>query len=236
MEYSHGVRVTAHYHEASPLERAIQNFEKKAFSYHNKTENIPTNETPASRLKREQDLNDALKHLKQERLHIKTLAQIQERLEEYRKQASTMTRSDFRNENYHPAKKLASNLRASGRPQPNQNHSPHHIIMGKGRTQGMADARLLMFLYKIRINDPDNGTWMPRHLKDKGHWSMPRCPAHSEIHGHNYEIWISTLTQIAMNEKVFRATLLRIRSLLRDGRQPQQVTQPKKPDWDGLNV
>lgn len=220
----------------SPLERAIQNFEKKAFSYHNKTDNIPTNETSAERIKREQELSGALTHLKQERLRIKTLAQIQQRLSEYRKQADVMTRKEFRDEKHHPARKLASNLRAAGRPRPSKNHVAHHIIMGKGRTQGMADARLLMFLYRIRINDPDNGTWMPRDIKDKGHWSMPHCPAHSEIHGHNYETWVFALTQAAMNEKTFKATLTRIRNLLRDGRQPKEVTQPKKSDWDGLQV
>ena len=144
-----------------------------------------------------------------------------------------MTRKEFREEKHHPTKKLASNLRASGRPRPSQNHTAHHVVLGKGRTQGMADARLLMFLYKIRINDPDNGTWLPRAKKDKGHWSMPNAPAHSEIHGYNYETWVTALTQTAMNERAFRAALLRIRSLLRDGRQPLQVTQQKKTDWDG---
>jgi len=234
MEFVNGERVTSLYHELSPLERAIQNFEKKAFLYHDKAIKIPANETPQERLKREQELASAFSHLKNERLHIKTLAQIQQRLDEYRAKAEIMTRKEFRAEKYHPTRKLAMNLRASGRPQPSKNYTAHHIVLGKGRTQGMADARLLMFLYKIRINDPDNGTWLPRHKKDRGHWSMPNAPAHSEIHGHNYETWITALTQTAMNEHAFRATLQRIRCMLRDGRQPPQVTQPKKSEWDGL--
>lgn len=234
MEFVNGVRITQLYYELSPLERAIQNFEKKAFLYHDKTKNIPANETSQERIKREQELASAFAHLKNERLHIKALAQIQQRLEEYRKKAEAMTRKEFREEKHHPTRKLGINLRASGRPQPSQNHTAHHMVLGKGRTQGMADARLLMFLYKIRINDPDNGTWLPRHKKDKGHWSMPNAPAHSEIHGHNYEIWITALTQTAMNEHAFRAALLRARSMLRDGRQPTHVTQPKKSEWDGL--
>lgn len=236
MEYSHGARITPLYHEISPLERAIQSFEKKAFTYHSNAEKIPVNETSAERLKREKDLSDAFEHLKQERLRISTLAQIQQRLEDYRKQAETMTRKELRDEKHHPARKLSNNLRAAGRPRPSKNHVAHHIVMGKGRTQGMADARLLMYLYKIRINDPDNGSWMPRDIKDKGHWSMPNCPAHAEIHGHNYETWVFALTQTAMNEKTFRATLTRIRNLLRDGRQPKQITQAKKSDWDGLQI
>jgi hypothetical protein len=202
--------------------------------YHDKALNIPANETPQERLQREQELKSAFAHLKNERLHIKTLAQIQQRLAEYRKKAEAMTRKEFREVKHHPTRKLGINLRASGRPQPSLNHTAHHVVLGKGRTQGMADARLLMYLYKIRINDPDNGTWLPRYKKDKGHWSMPNAPAHSEIHGHNYEIWVTALTQTAMNEQAFRAALLRIRCMLRDGRQPPQVTQPKKSEWDGL--
>lgn len=235
MEFVHGLRTDYSYHELSPLERAIQNFEKKAFLYHKRAASIPSNETPQDRLKREQNLASTLAHLKNERMHIRTLAQIQQRLEEYRKKAEVMTRKEFRMEKHHPTRKLAINLRASGRPQPSLNHTAHHIVLGKGRTQGMADARLLMFLYKIRINDPDNGAWLPRQKKDKGHWAMPNAPAHSEIHGHNYETWVTALTQTAMNEYAFRAALLRIRCMLRDGRHPPQVTQPKKSEWDGLS-
>ncbi len=82
MKFVTGFGFTPLYHELSPLERAIQNFEKKAFLYHDKALNIPNNETPQERLKREQELKSAFAHLKNERLHIKTLAQIQQRLEE----------------------------------------------------------------------------------------------------------------------------------------------------------
>lgn len=87
---------TPSHHELSPLERAIQNFEKKAFLCHDKALNIPANETAQERLKREQELKSAFAHLKNEGLHIKTLAQIQQRLEEYRKKAEAMTRKEFR--------------------------------------------------------------------------------------------------------------------------------------------
>lgn len=78
----------------------------------------------------------------------------------------------------------------------------------------------------IRINDPDNGVWLPRTKADKGHWAMPHAPAHSEIHTHNYEAWVFRMTQNIRNGEEFRGKLTTLRALLKDGRQDSSVTQP----------
>lgn len=53
---------------------------------------------------------------------------------------------------------------------------------------------------------------------------MPNAPAHSEIHTYNYETWVNTLIDPQIDEHAVRAALTRIRGLLRDGKQPKQVT------------
>ena len=215
-------------HTLSPLERAIDAFEKKATDYYQNARTTVKNETAEDRLKREQDLKKAFDHLKHERRHISILAQLQIRLQEYQAKGRTMSTKEMLLETHHPTGPLATHMRAAARPQPSNRHSAHHIVQGKGRTPQNAEVRALMHMCGIRINDPDNGVWLPKTKKDKGHWSMPHAPAHAEIHTRNYETWVTRMTGRAETEVTFRAKLVQIRSLLRDGRQPAKVTA--KPD------
>lgn len=222
--------------DLSPLEVAISKFEKKASNFYKSKDNIPLNETEEQRLARENDLSTTLRHLKHERRHISILAKIQTRLQAYQAKGRTMDVDDMLIEKHHPTSKLAKNLRAACRPAPSyKRHSPHHIVQGKGKTPQNADARLLMHECGIRINDPDNGVWMPRTKADKGYWTCPNQPAHSEIHTYNYERWVSIETLGMETEGTFRAKLTKIRILLRDGKQPRKVTESynKNNPWNG---
>jgi hypothetical protein len=233
IEYSQGNRTTLLVHEMSPLEAAIAGFEKKANSYYKKKAKIP-GETEENRLKREKDLSSALIHLKNERKRISILAQIQFRLQEYQNWGRDQAESDpfsLVEEPHHPVQVLARNMRADGHPQPSTRHTPHHTVLGKGKHPQTVDTRLNLHLYGIRINDPDNGVWMPRTKKDKGHWSMPNAPAHSEIHTFNYETWVNSVVGHLEGEVAIRGALLRVRSLLRDGKQPKKVTDKKDDQW-----
>ncbi len=223
--------------ELSPLEVAISKFEKKATRYYKSKSRIPENETEIERINREKELAGVLRHLKHERRHISTLAQIQTRLQAYQNKGRVMDVNDMLLEEHHPTGELVKNLRAACRPSPsNKRHSPHHIVQGKGRTPQNADARLLMHECGIRINDPDNGVWMPRTVEDKGYWSTRNQPAHEEIHTHNYERWIFTQTRGMETEFTFRSKLVKIRILLRDGKQPPKVTEKycKNKPWNGI--
>lgn len=60
---------------------------------------------------------------------------------------------------------------------------------------------------------------------------MPNAPAHSEIHTFNYESWVNFLIGPIEDEFVIRSALIRIRSLIRDGRQPEKVTEKKDLNW-----
>jgi hypothetical protein len=212
----------------------------KAFDALSFTENYfrnvkaPLPDTESELQAREKELSDVLKHLKNERRRIAVFAQLERRLIEYQLQGTQSADEnpfDMMLEKHHPTRILARNMRASGRPRPSKRHSPHHIVQGKGKHPDTADTRLNLHIFGIRINDPDNGVWMPMEKADKGHWSMPHAPAHSEIHTYNYETWVNHLIGPLDSEQAIRAALTRIRSLLRDGKQPKQVTDTKDPHW-----
>lgn len=239
-----GASPLASYHELTPLEQAIARFEEKAKAYYSKQSKIPpVLETPEQKLAREKASYEALKHLQSEKRLAMVQVQVQSRLEEYRslwRASDTHSRGEKKemrqamlNEKHHPTKVLATFMRASGRPQPAQNFTAHHLVPGRGRTERAAMARVTLHFYNIRINDPDNGVWLPRTKKDKGHWAMPSAPAHAEIHTHNYELWIAANITDGGSEAMLRARLQRLRFLLRDGRQPERVTQRPDSSWSG---
>lgn len=235
IEYSRGRRITPLVHEMTPLEAAIARFECEASTYFKKREReAPKGESEPERQSREEALSATLNHLKSERRKIKVFAEIQARLREYQNWGREKSEEDplaLLDEPHHPTTVLARNMRADGRPQPSNRHSPHHIVLCKGRQPSTVTARLTLHMNGVRINDPDNGVWMPRAKADKGHWSMPNAPAHSEIHTYNYESWISFIFERLDSEVVVRSALTRVKILLRDGRQPKQVTAPKDLHW-----
>lgn len=244
MEFVNGIRAIPNYHELSPLEAAITNFERQAKSYHRKKRKVNrATETPEQRLLRETELATALKHLQHERRLAMVTIEVQVQLEAYREQLRSKNaasrvdsrnyRALMRNEKHHPTYLLAKYMRADGRPQPSPSHTAHHIISGRGKTAFAAQARVNLHMCDIRINDPANGAWMLRRRKDKGHWSMPAAKSHSEVHTHNYEKWVFHNTNMAMNEITMRASLRRLRLLLETGKQPDKVTMPPDNEWNG---
>jgi hypothetical protein len=239
----HVAPLSAHYHQLTPLEQAILRFEQKAKVYYHNHSNLPANETPEQRQAREKASREALAHLEREKRHALVQVQVQSRLEEYRSQyraTDQHTRAERKglrqamaNEKHHPTKVLAAFMRAHGRAQPSPKFTAHHLVPGVGRTERAAMARVTLHFYNVRINDPDNGVWLPRTKIDKGHWAMPNAPAHSEIHTHNYETWVGSSINDVANETMLRARLLRLRTLLRDGRQPKKITEKPDATWGG---
>lgn len=246
MQYDHGRRVSAHYYEMTPLDRAISEFEAKAKSHYTKKANIPADETAEQRVKREKELEESLRHLKFERLRAKTQIQVQCRLDEYRSLARMAKADDGADwdelekarailaaEDHHPTDKLANFMRAMGRPQPAIRFTAHHIVMGAGRTEDAANSRIEMHMHGIGINDPDNGVWMPMTRADKGHWAYKHAASHSQIHTKNYQRWVWANVQFKDDEYAFRDALDKIRNQLKAGKQPKQVTEKPDPNWNG---
>ena len=246
IQYDHGERVTAHYHEQTPLDRAIVEFEQKATAHYTCKTNTPANETSEQRAKREKELAVALAHLKQERCRALSKIQVQTRLDEYQaasrlastestanRQERGVARGALASEKHHPTDKLANFMRMSGRPQPSPRFTAHHMIMGAGRTEDAARARVQLHFHGIGINDPDNGVWMPMTRADRGHWAYRNAAAHSQIHTKNYQRWVWANVQFMESEQEFRGKLMLIRTDLKNGIQPQKVTERPDPNWNG---
>jgi len=60
-----------------------------------------------------------------------------------------------------PSRTLARNLERVGRPRP-PDHDPHHIVSARdNRFEEATKARKFLSKFKIDINDPANGVWLP---------------------------------------------------------------------------
>ena len=140
----------------------------------------------------------------------------------------------YKEEDHHPTDQLETNLRLAGRAQPSPRFTAHHVVEGVGKLDEITrKARMKLFTANIRINDPDNGVWMPRDSGDEGHWSMPKCIVHSKIHTHNYERWIWGQLQPLEFENEIRAKLGVIRGLIKTGTMPSKVTEKPDESWSG---
>ncbi|HHG3448755.1 TPA: AHH domain-containing protein [Vibrio parahaemolyticus] len=214
----------------SGLEMAIYRFQVKAYKHYNKIKDL--DKTSPKEVK---EAEETIAHLNRERAKINAHAQLQEQLladlEVYRDDNKDSSYIELAKEKHHPTTRLASNLYAIAEPKPSPNHAAHHIIMGNGRVRAMTNARLQMFMYGIGINDSINGIWLPRSTAYKGHYTTPKAPMHSRIHGDNYQRWVGRLAVIRNNESAFRARLVTIKSQLKDGSHPPKILMKKDPSW-----
>lgn len=214
----------------SGLEMAIYRFQVKAYKHYHRIKDL--DKTSPKEVK---EVEETIAHLNRERAKINAHAQLQEQLladlEAYRDDNKDKSRAELAQEKHHPTTRLVSNLYAVAEPQPSPNHAAHHIVMGNGSVRAMTNARLQMFMYGIGINDSMNGIWLPRSTAYKGHYTTPKAPTHSRIHGNNYQRWVGKLADIRNNESAFRARLVRIKSQLKDGSHPPQILMKKDPSW-----
>ncbi|HHI5546324.1 TPA: AHH domain-containing protein [Vibrio parahaemolyticus] len=214
----------------SALELAIYNYQVDALKHYKKISNL-ANATKSQLT----EIEETIKHLKRERAKIKAHARLQddlyEELQQYRTNNKTKDESQLSKENHHPTNTLVKNLYAIAEPQPSPNHAAHHIVMGNGRVTAMIDAKLQMFEFGIGINDAINGVWLPRSTLYKDHYTTPKAPPHSRIHGTNYQNWIGTLGRIRHSEKVFKTTLLKMKKQIQDGSHPDKILEKKDVNW-----
>lgn len=234
IEYLHGQRLTPLLHELSPLDLAINGYVEKAKVYFQIEKNFDKSVT---REEREKKLNAAFQHLEHERMLAETIVCVQADLAAYqafgKAQKGAAGRAVLASENHHPTKLLAKLMRAANKPKPSEQHTPHHIVIGKGRTKAAALARLHIHRYAIRINDPDNGVWLVKNKADTPHWSMPQSKNHLSIHINNYETWVLQSITIYRAENQIRQKLNILGRMLQHGTQPKQVTMPPDEAWNG---
>ncbi len=223
-------------HAKDPYDAILASFKKKAEAFHQKKYRQSAqagDETAEQRAERLEDKRSEFNHLKEEAALAKSMASVQVKLMNYR--AKYCTQSYMSSEPHHPTDNLEEFLKADGCPKPSPKHSAHHIVPGEGKTQNAANARIEMHLHCIRINDPDNGVWMVRLKKDKGHWSMPNASSHLEIHTHNYEFWVYQKIRRALDEEDARRILRNIANILQAGigEQPLKIAMPPDNEWSG---
>lgn len=211
------------------LDQALEYYDIKARNYFQaKTglENAPK-ELKESRAK---ELEVIRAHLRRQKTHATVVASIQAKLDAYQdegRRATEGSRSEvaakqraLQEEKHHPSSTLAENMRASCNPQPCPSHSPHHIVPGKGYTPEANLSRVHLHSLGIRINDPDNGVWLPRSKRVTPLWSMPNALAHKQYHTHHYEFSVHARITLKDEENTARRELRFIAKLLQHNKFP----------------
>lgn len=235
MKFINGISTELRYDEMTALDRAIDQYSKQADKYFKeklKIDNLPIN----VRNKRIEELQKAKAFLEHQRMNAESYAAIQVGLDKYQEQGRSAmkgSRSEvvekqraLMAEKHHPTKILASMMKSAANPPPSSIHTAHHIIPGKGKVYKTKEgnlARVHMHRFGIRINDPDNGVWLPRYKKHTPHWSMPESKGHLEYHTKNYERWAERKVRSHRTEFAIRSQLKTIGNLLQENKLPNEA-------------
>lgn len=150
-------------------------------------------------------------------------AQVQAGIDKYRAQANSMSTKELQLEK-HNSTVLGRHLEASGEKRPARCHA--HAIVAGGHTRA-AILRAIMARLKIRIDDPDNGCWLPENTAATPHPVMPRAVPHSRIHRNNYFFWLYSRLRGISQEASFRANLNLIAKQLHEHTFPEYVMLKK---------
>jgi hypothetical protein len=193
-------------HLKSALDLAIESFNKK---HATKDEKI------------KQD-----KFLTAERNHIKNLANIQEGLNKYRLDGSGKLTGQLISES-HSSKRLGRFLRAQGKPRPNIKWDAHHVIAGGDASAALARTVIAKEEFKVRIDDPDNGCWLPKTREDARGSVFPNAVPHENIHRNTYYDWVYSVIVTSDSEMEIRAKLKLIGQRLQQGSIPPNIFDKK---------
>jgi hypothetical protein len=154
---------------------------------------------------------------------VTVAAQVQTGIDKYREEAKGMTKEAFLSEE-HNSLRLGWHLQEQYGSRPPRCHA-HAIVAGKHHLS--APLRLVMAKLQIRIDDVDNGCWLPENTAATPHPAFPSAPPHSRIHRHNYYFWIDSRLSPIRNEGLFRTNLNLIAKMLITGTFPSSVLLPK---------
>jgi hypothetical protein len=150
-------------------------------------------------------------------------AQVQYGLEKYMAEAANMNSAQLRDEE-HDSARLGAHLEATGKPRPDHCHA-HAIVAGKHHNAAVV--RALMARLRIRIDEPDNGCWLPRNTAATPHPAFPKAVPHSRIHRYNYFFWLRFRLSNIRQPNVFRKDLQLIGQHLQEGTFPDYVMLKK---------
>ena len=146
---------------------------------------------------------------------------------QYKLEAQQMSYDDLRGEK-HKSSRLGKFLTQDGIPKPAKGFDAHAIVAGADPRA--SELRVEMAIRKIRIDDTDNGCWLPQTRQDAVGTSYPHAIPHRRIHNHRYYNWLS-LVALKFNDftsaRDFRNSLKRTRKLLQTGAVTGHVLKPE---------
>lgn len=132
------------------------------------------------------------------------------RLDIYRRESLGMTFTERMYEK-HSSSLLGKFLRADGHPRPGANWEGNHPEAEPARIL-IADEDI-----SIRIDDSDNGGWMPKTKADARPTIYPNAIGHNRIHRQLYYDWITRVISAMNNDGLIRAFLNTVRMQLLHG-------------------
>ena len=136
---------------------------------------------------------------------------------QYKLDALNMSEAELKSET-HRSKRLGRYMQEQGLVKPGNGFAAHAIVAGTH--QRSSALRVQMAIRKIRIDDTDNGCWLPRQSKDAIGTIFPNAVPHNRIHNGNYFDWLSrSALRVTPNttEREFRLALNRVRRNLQTG-------------------
>ncbi len=126
---------------------------------------------------------------------VKCAAQVQMGIEQYQANAAGMTQKQLEQE-AHDSQRLGAYMHCTGDMKPHKLCDAHAIVSGAHPLA--AEARTVLAIYKLRIDDPFNGCWLPRNTTARLQmppWLRFAVP-HSRIHRKGYYDWICQVIDI----------------------------------------
>lgn len=225
----------------TPLENTLKSFETAANEYHAlRAKNISN---PDERKKLDIELKTRLEELKKRYRQLSVEADVAEQVERQRELAEYSKNNNgvfdeeakeaalerMRREAHHPTDTLAAHMAAQGDVAPDDNCSPHHIVMGVGKkeahpitkkrvpTKNSLQARAKLHMLGLGINAPENGVWLPKSRTYVPHWAFPRALPHANIHTILYEAYVVRQIGHLEDQQSLKGALRNIASVLHDG-------------------
>jgi len=154
-------------------------------------------------------------------IKLRTIKDAKKALQEYRLKAKTMTNPALVKEK-HKSNRLGRNISVSGMPKPSTTDFEAHAIIS-GSNQYAKAARAILARYKIRIDDPINGVWLPNFARNVPHDKMPDAAAHRSIHTVQYYLNLDEVLADVNSKEDLVDVLSKIRTRLVQGRFPYQA-------------
>jgi hypothetical protein len=131
----------------------------------------------------------------------------------YQAAAKSMTPSEFKGEP-HKSKRLSRHMKATGLKRP-PNVAAHAIVSGD-KPEAKA-ARKILAKWKIRIDDPDNGVFLPRDVRFIPHPDLPDAANHAMVHSDEYYVNITAMLEQTTSPSSCREVLRLIAKELTEG-------------------